>query len=273
MAVTSVNTFGLSEEQVMMRDSVLDLLERVMPADKIRKLDKAGEFPHEAFRALAKAGWLGIIYPEKFGGMGGSYKDLAVLVEAMAYHYGGIATAFLTTVIYAGMHVNLYARPEVAAVIMPEVIAGEAPMSVAITEPGTGSDVAQITTSAKRDGDHFVINGTKMYITCAHVARYIVVVTKTNPAETHRGVTLFLVDTRSPGVTVRPLETLGRHTKLGASLLVMSIVGGAIIPAAMGWISDRLSIQTAFALPLVCYGYVLYFALRGHVAKPSGVLP
>jgi alkylation response protein AidB-like acyl-CoA dehydrogenase len=116
MAVTSVNTFGLSEEQLLMRDSVLELLERVLPRDKIRQLDKTGEFPHEAFRALAKAGWLGIIYPEKYGGMGGSYKDLSVLIEAMAYHYGGIATAFLTTVIYAGMHVNLYAKPEVAAV-------------------------------------------------------------------------------------------------------------------------------------------------------------
>jgi acyl-CoA dehydrogenase len=212
MTISSVNTFGLSEEQQMMRDSVLELLERVLPAEKIRQLDRTGEFPHDAFRALAQAGWLGIIYPEKYGGMGGSYKDLAVLIEAMAYHYGGIATAFLTTVIYAGMHVNLYAREEVAKVIIPEVIAGEAPMSVAITEPGTGSDVARITTRARCDGDHYVLTGTKMYITCAHVARYIVVVTKTNPEATHGGLTLFIVDARAPGVTVRPLETLGRHT-------------------------------------------------------------
>ena len=58
---------------------------------------------------------------------------------------------------------------------------------------------------------------------------------------------------------------------LGASLLVMSIVGGAIIPAAMGWISDLSSIQTAFILPLVCYAYVLYFAMRGHRPRPIGV--
>jgi FHS family L-fucose permease-like MFS transporter len=67
-----------------------------------------------------------------------------------------------------------------------------------------------------------------------------------------------------PTIFALSLETLGRHTKLGASLLVMAIVGGAIIPAAMGWISDRSSIQTAFALPLVCYAYVLYFGLRGY---------
>jgi FHS family L-fucose permease-like MFS transporter len=66
-----------------------------------------------------------------------------------------------------------------------------------------------------------------------------------------------------PTIFALSLEGLGRHTKLGASLLVMSIVGGAILPAVMGWISDRSSIQTAFAVPLVCYAYVLYFALRG----------
>jgi FHS family L-fucose permease-like MFS transporter len=69
-----------------------------------------------------------------------------------------------------------------------------------------------------------------------------------------------------PTIFALSLEGLGRHTKLGASLLVMSIVGGAILPAVMGWVSDLSSIQMAFAVPLVCYAYVLYFAMRGHVS-------
>jgi FHS family L-fucose permease-like MFS transporter len=73
-----------------------------------------------------------------------------------------------------------------------------------------------------------------------------------------------------PTIFALSLETLGRHTKLGASLLVMSIVGGAIIPAVMGRISDLSSIQTAFIAPLVCYAYVLYFAVRGHRPQPIG---
>jgi FHS family L-fucose permease-like MFS transporter len=73
-----------------------------------------------------------------------------------------------------------------------------------------------------------------------------------------------------PTIFALSLEGLGLHTKLGASLLVMSIVGGAIIPAAMGWVSDLSSIQTAFAIPLVCYAYVLYFAVRGHRPRPVG---
>jgi FHS family L-fucose permease-like MFS transporter len=74
-----------------------------------------------------------------------------------------------------------------------------------------------------------------------------------------------------PTIFALSLEGLGRHTKLGASLLVMSIVGGAILPAVMGWVSDQSSIQTAFAVPLGCYAYVLYFAMRGHVPRGAGV--
>lgn len=76
-----------------------------------------------------------------------------------------------------------------------------------------------------------------------------------------------------PTIFALSLEGLGRHTKLGSSLLVMSIVGGAILPAVMGWISDRSSIQTAFAVPLVCYAYVLYFAMCENVSRPVGVVP
>jgi FHS family L-fucose permease-like MFS transporter len=73
-----------------------------------------------------------------------------------------------------------------------------------------------------------------------------------------------------PTIFALSLESLGRHTKFGASLLVMSIVGGAIIPALMGWVSDLSSIQTAFVVPLACYAYVLYFAVRGHRPRAIG---
>src|SRR3546814_1180772 len=86
-------TFGFTDEQKLMRESVLGLLRRVLPPERIRELDKAGEFPLEAYRALARDGWMGLIYPEEHGGMAGSFKDLAVLSETLGYHYGGIAQA------------------------------------------------------------------------------------------------------------------------------------------------------------------------------------
>ena len=78
-------TFGFTEEQILMRDSVLGLLERVLPPEKISAQDKASEYPHESFKALADAGWLTLPFDEAYGGMGAGYKDFAVFIEALGY--------------------------------------------------------------------------------------------------------------------------------------------------------------------------------------------
>ena len=99
-------TFGFTEEQILMCDSVLDLLERVLPPDKIAAQDKASEYPHESFKALADAGWLTLPFDETYGGMGAGYKDFAVFIEALGYHYPGIRTAYMTTVVYGGLYIQ-----------------------------------------------------------------------------------------------------------------------------------------------------------------------
>ena len=114
-------TFGFSEEQRQMRASVLGLLGRMSAPGKIRELDKAGEYPFEAHKALADAGFMGLVYPTEYGGMGGSYMDLAVLGEALGYHYGGIAQAYGITVIYAGMHVALHGSEDMKREVLPKI--------------------------------------------------------------------------------------------------------------------------------------------------------
>ncbi|PZW48592.1 alkylation response protein AidB-like acyl-CoA dehydrogenase [Humitalea rosea] len=211
--MTLMNLHGLTDEQRMMRESILEICERHLPWDRVRKMDEEREFPHEAYDALAEAGYLGLFYPEKFGGMGGTHKDLTVLLETLGYYYTGIAQGVTTTLIYAGMHVVKFGKPEVQEEIVPKIISGKVKLALAMSEPGTGSDVAGIKTTALRDGDDYVLNGSKVWITCAHVADYLVVIAKTDPkAERHRGMSAILVDTRSPGVTIRPLQMLGRRT-------------------------------------------------------------
>jgi alkylation response protein AidB-like acyl-CoA dehydrogenase len=211
--MSSVNTFGLSEEQLMVRENVLQLLEETLPWPKIREMDEKSEFPHEAYNALAKAGYLGIFYPEEFGGMGGSHKDFVSFIETLGYHYTGIAQAVMTSIVYAGMHVVKYGSSEIKSEFIPKIISGKVKLALAMSEPGTGSDVAGIKTSATRDGDDYVINGQKIWITCAHVADYIVLVCKTDlSAARHRGLSILLVDAKAPGVTIRPLKMLGRRT-------------------------------------------------------------
>jgi alkylation response protein AidB-like acyl-CoA dehydrogenase len=176
-------------------------------------MDEDREFPHQAYNALAEAGYLGIFYPEELGGMGGTYKDIAVFMETLGYYYTGIAQAVTTSAIYAGMHVAKFGSPELKQLIVPKIISGEVKLALAMSEPGTGSDVAGIKTTAIRDGDDFILNGNKVWITCAHVANYLVVIAKTDPkAERHKGISALLVDVKSPGVTMRPLSMLGRRT-------------------------------------------------------------
>lgn len=211
--MTLMNLHGLTEEQRMMRESVLGICERHLPWERVRQMDEAREFPHAVYDALAEAGYLGLFYPERLGGMGGTYTDLAVLLETLGYYYTGIAQGVTTTLIYAGMHVVKFARPEVQEEIVPKIISGKVKLALGMSEPGTGSDVAGIRTTAVREGDEYVLNGNKVWITCAHVADYLVVIAKTDPkAERHRGMSAILVDARSPGVSIRPLQMLGRRT-------------------------------------------------------------
>lgn len=209
----SINLSGLSDDQKMIRESVLELLKQKLPWDNIRQMDEDREFPHAAYDALAEAGFMGLFYPEKYGGMGGSHSDLCAFVETLGYYYTGIAQAYMTTVIYAGMHVVKNGSEELKQEIVPKIISGEVKLALAMSEPGTGSDVAGIKTSAIRDGDDYILNGQKIWITCAHVADKLVVVTKTDPdAKRHQGMTVFLVDADAPGVDIRPLKMLGRRT-------------------------------------------------------------
>lgn len=209
--MTTDHTFGYSDEQRMIAESVPPLLQRVLPRETVRRLDEAAEFPHEAYAALANAGWMGLPYPTDCGGAGGSYKDLAIFVETASHHNTQMASAWLTTVIYGGMQVCLNASPELRSKIMPGVIDGFIKLALCITEPDTGSDVSSIRTRAVADGDDFIITGQKTFITCAHVADHLIVATKTDSQAGHRGITLFLVDAKSAGLSIRPLKGLGRR--------------------------------------------------------------
>lgn len=203
---------GGSEEQRLIQDSLAKLLEKVLPSDLALRLDEAREFPEAGYQALADAGYMGLLYPVEDGGLGASMKDFAFFIETVAYHNAQLASAYLTTVLYGGRHLQVSARPELKKELLPHVIDGSRKMAFCLTEAETGSDAASIRTRAKSDGDDFMIKGTKMYITCAHVADHLVVVTKTDPEAGHRGITMFVVDTDSPGVSITPMKTVGRRT-------------------------------------------------------------
>ena len=207
-------TFNFTDEQILMRDSILGLLGRVLPAEKMLELDKASAFPSEAFQAIAADGWLGLPIAAEYGGAGASNMDMAVFIEAMGYYHFGIRSAYMTTTIYGASHLQYHATESKRQELLPRLIAGQLKMCIAYSEPDSGSDAAGIRTRAVRDGDSYVINGQKIYITNAHVSDYMVVSAKTDPDAGHKGLSLFLVDSRTQGLSIRPMDPLGSRTSL-----------------------------------------------------------
>ncbi len=281
--------FGLTEAQVMIQSSVQDLLARCLPPEKVAQLDEDRQFPFEAYDAMAKAGWMGLPHPQEWGGSGGSFKDLAVLIEAIAYHNVQMASAYLTTVVYAGMHIRFGASEALKSRILPKLVSGELRLAFSLTEPQSGSDAASIVTRAVRDGDDYVITGQKIYITCAHVADHLVVVTKTSPDQGHRGISIFLVDVKSPGLCITPLRGLGRrmiHTnqvffdgvRVPASHLLGELDGGwknmmqglnierlCLAAAAAGNCQRIIDYAAAYARVRVQFGQAItHFQAIGH---------
>ena len=207
-------TFGFSEEQILMRDSILGLLGRALPAEKMLEFDKTSSFPEEAFQAVAADGWLGLPIVEAYGGAGASNMDMAVFIEALGYYHYGIRSAYMTTSIYGASHLQYHASEVQRREMLPRLIKGQLKMCIAYSEPESGSDAAGIRTRALRNGDGYVINGQKIYITNAHVSDWMVVSAKTDPDARHKGLSLFLVDSKTPGLTIQPMDPLGSRTSL-----------------------------------------------------------
>ena len=206
--------FGFTPEQKMMRESLLKLAQRELPHEKIRIMDEEGGWPKDAYDAMARDGWLGLIYPEEYGGLNGTYKDLAVLLETLSYHYACLGTTYMTSPIYAGLQLLHNGSEYLKRNYMQPMIEGKNYMAFALTEPQTGSDAAAIKTHAVKKGGDYVLSGQKWFITSAHMADYLVVVAKTDreAMPVHNGFSLFLVDAKAKGVSMLPIRTMGRHT-------------------------------------------------------------
>jgi alkylation response protein AidB-like acyl-CoA dehydrogenase len=183
-------------------------------------------WPTEVMRRAGELGFLGLCFPEEYGGQGGDYYYSLVRAECMSYSgSGGTNMGFAVQTDMVLPPVHLLGTEEQKQRFLVPGIKGERIGCLGITEPGAGSDVAGIRTSAIRDGDEYVINGSKMFITNGARADFCVLVCKTDPAARHEGMTLFVVDLRDsdgkevPGFSVsRTLEKMGMHASDTAEL-------------------------------------------------------
>ena len=183
-------------------------------------------WPDSVVERAGELGFIGLCYPEEYGGQGGDYFYSLVRAECMSYSgCGGLNMGMAVHTDMATPPIHLLGTEDLKQRYLVPSIKGEKISSLGITEPGAGSDVAGIRTTAMRDGDEYVINGSKIFITNGARADFIVLVTKTDPDKGHDGITLFVVDLKDndgdpvPGFSVsRKLEKMGMHASDTAEL-------------------------------------------------------
>jgi alkylation response protein AidB-like acyl-CoA dehydrogenase len=201
----------LSADQFEFRDSVHRALSRHATPEYWRECDEHKRFPSEVIDIAVKQGWFGLTLPEQYGGIGG-YLDMAAFLEIAAYHSIALSRFWNANVNMVGGALARFASEEIKSEMLTGLIEGRCWLAFALSENGSGSDAAALTTRASIDGDDFVIDGTKMWITGAKQASYILTAVRTDPnAKKHDGISLVLVPANTPGVTINPIDMLGGH--------------------------------------------------------------
>ena len=206
--------FSYSEDQKAIR-AAIDTICADFGDDYWLKKDREGGFPHDFHAALAKAGWLGIAMPTEVGGAGLGITEAALMMQAVAESGGGIAAASSVHMNIFGLHpVVVYGTPEQQKRWLPPLIAGEEKACFGVTEPNSGLNTLRLKTTAVRDGDHYVINGQKIWISTAQVAHRILLLVRTTPIEEVKGprdgLSLFYTKLDRNAIEVREIEKLGR---------------------------------------------------------------
>ncbi|MDD5431981.1 MAG: acyl-CoA dehydrogenase family protein [Candidatus Omnitrophica bacterium] len=189
----------LTEEQKMVKD-----LARKIADEKIRpvaaKYDQSEQYPWEVIKVIAEAGLFGLFIPEEYGGMGINVMNLCLATEELSKACGGIAVCYAASAL-GTFPIVLFGNEEQKKKYLPDLASGKKVAAFGITEPEAGSDASAIKTTAKKEGDHYVINGLKHFITNGGDAETYVVIAMTNKAKGARGASAFIVEKGTPGFT------------------------------------------------------------------------
>lgn len=202
--------FELNDHQKTLRDQLRQFLTKECPIEYVRKCDEEERYPRELFAKLAEKGWLGLPIAEEYGGVGATCTDIAVFLEEFASHFEAGANIYYTSIIIAADAISHFGSDEQKKTLLPRLAKGEIRFAFSLSEPNSGSDAASLRTRAVLDGDHWVINGQKMFCSCAQIADYVLLMARSDAnAPKHDGITMFLLDTKAKGVEVRRLKKLG----------------------------------------------------------------
>ncbi len=215
--------FDLDQEQLMIQKMIREFAEEeVAPGADER--DRTGEFPRDIFYKLADLGLMGLPFPEEFGGGGGDTVSFAIVVEELSRVCGSTGITYSAHISLGGAPINLFGTPEQKEKYLTPVCKGEYLGAFGLTEPNAGSDAGGTQTTAYLDGDEWVINGSKIFITNASYAKNLALTAVTDKSKGTNGITAFIVPTDAPGFTVlNNFEKMGLHASNTTELVMDNV--------------------------------------------------
>ena len=274
--------FSLTDEQQAFRDALRKFAQKEI-APLVDEHEEKAEYPQFIFKKIAEPGYLGARFPEEFGGSGGDTMFSVIMSEELGY---------VSPAIYLGIYVHLYlamsailffgSAAQKDRYLVPG-IQGDLISAWGFADPGAGSDPGSMTTRARREGDDFIINGTKMFITNGTFADFVVVTAVTDPSLGMKGISLFIVDKDTPGFSVsKKLKKMGMKASEAAELVfedcrvpASNMLGqeNTGFMAAMGTLTEGRIVAAAFAVGMARAAYdaaLAYAKIREQFGKPIG---
>ncbi len=232
--------FEFSEEQKMWRKMLQEFTEAEAGREYTRMCDLEGKYPQRLWEKGVEQGFLGLMIPQEYGGMGADAVQYAIFCECLGKYSYEMASIF-SVPMFCGMNVVHYGTDEQKKKYLPPFVEGKQRFSISITEPDAGVDAASISTFAELKGDHFVINGAKQFSTGAHLPGNIIVMavrTDRNAVPKHKGISVVLVPNDTPGVECKVLPLVVRKAVGTCAVFLLDVKvpkGNLLGQLGQGW--------------------------------------
>jgi len=239
---------GLSEPQEMLRKMARDFLSTECPKQLVREMEKDEKgYSPELWQKMAELGWQGLPFPEEYGGGGGTFLDLAVLLEEMGR--ACLPGPFFSTVVLGALTILEVGSEAQKQEFLPQIAKGERIMTLALMESSARYDATGIAVEASADREQYVINGTKLFVPDAHIADWMICVARTKKAKkSEKGITLFLVKNGSQGMVCHLLPSLARDKQCEVVFDNFRVSKESILGEAdQGWTGVSRVLQRAAA--------------------------
>ena len=233
--------FELNETQQMIANTAREIGAEFSP-EYWRKKEEKGEFPAEFWKAICSAGFLGIVIPEEYGGSGGGATELFIAMEKLAAHGCGMAGAWFMVLseVFGALSILKHGTAEQKQKYLPGLAKGDIEFSMALTEPNAGTNTLNVSTTARKEGNHWIINGNKTFISGADRANGMLIIARTSPCGSAgsktSGLSLFLADLPNKAIEVSPIAKHGVNYSHSCNVTFsdLKLPDSALMPPADG---------------------------------------